>query len=161
MNGHRTLTASEAYDDCLTLFEKTLQPAMAADTGGFTGEMIPGSEFSIKLSLTHGALTTIVKRYPAAEFNFHSERQLIPTKSSKRNINPLVDLYAEVTIDFTPYGTGIGSSSDDDGGGETHSDAEDAENEFNGISTDSTQTAPSGPSAPSVGENDTSSPAIA
>lgn len=158
----RVLTASEAFDDCLSFFEETLQPAMEVDTGGFSGDLMPGDEFEISLTVTHGALTALVKRYSAAEFDFHSERNLIPNVSSRENINPLKDLYVELTIDFTPYGTVFGGSSNDNGGGMTEAESgEDEGPTANEITVDGPAPGPEAPSGPSLDAGSTPSPATA
>jgi hypothetical protein len=158
----RVLTASEAYDDCLSFFEETLQPAMKVETGGFSGDLMPGNEFEISLTVTHGALTALVKRYSAAEFDFHSERNLIPSVSNQERINPLKDLYVELTIDFTPYGTVFGGSSNDNGGGMTEAEGgEDERPTANEITVDGPAPGPEAPSGPSFDAESTPSPATA
>lgn len=157
----RVLTASEAYDDCLSFFEETLQPAMKADTGGFEGDLMPGSEFEISLTVTHGALTALVKRYSAADFDFHSERNVVPCASEAGGINPLKDLYVELTIDFTPYGTVFGGSSNDNGGGMTEASSGEHEDTTAEIKVGGPSPGPDAPSGPSLGEENTPSPVTA
>jgi len=158
----RVLTAREAFDDCLSFFEETLQPAMKMDTGGFSGDLMPGDGFEISLTVTHGALTALVKRYSAAEFDFHSERNLIPGVSSRENINPLKDLYVELTIDFSPYGTVFGSSSNDSGGGMAEAEGDKGEGRTaKEITVDGPTPGPKSPSGPSFNAGNTPSPATA
>lgn len=157
----RILTASEAFDDCLSFFEETLQPAMKADTGGFEGELMPEAEFEISLTVTHGALTALVKRYSAANFIFHSERNRLPNAPKTGNVNPLRDLYVELTIDFTPYGTIFGGSSNDNGGGMTEASSGGNETAPNGISVSGSSPGPETPSGPSLEDDSSPSPATA
>lgn len=157
----RVLTATEAYDDCLSFFEETLQPAMRADTGRFEGDLMPGSEFEIALTVTHGALTALVKRYSAAEFDFHSERNVLPHVSEVGGINPLKDLYVELTIDFTPYGTVFGGSSNDNGGGMTEASSGEDEDVAAEIKVGGPSPGPEAPSGPSLGEENRPPAAIA
>lgn len=159
---HRALTAPEAFDDCLSFFEQALEPSMKRNSRGFSGDLDPGSEFEITLTITHGALTALVKRYPVADFEFHSERNLIPGVSNRENIHPLTDLYAEVTLDFTPYGTVFGGSSNDNGGGMTEADSGDeTETVESGVTVTGPSPGPDAPSGPALGENSTRSPATA
>lgn len=159
------MTASEAYDDCLQFFEDTIQPAMINSTGGFQGQLIPEEDFRIKLTITHGALTAFVKRYPVANFTFHSERNLIPGASeTDKHYNPLSVLYTEITIDFTPYGTVFGGSSDDNGGGMTRSSVNENsvdDEPLNEITVDGPSPGPETPTGPSTNMDSTPSPAIA
>lgn len=156
----RVLTAREAFDDCLSFFEETLQPAMQAGTGGFEGDLVPGDDFEISLTVTHGALTALVKRYQPADFTFHSERNLLSTAPDGGRLDPLRDLYVELTIDFAPYGTMLGGSSNDSGGGMTQN--EDATEEpASAISVNSPSRGPEAPSGPSLGSENTPSPATA
>lgn len=155
---HRALTAPEAFDDCLSFFEQALEPSMKRNSRGFSGDLDPDSEFEITLTITHGALTALVKRYPVADFEFHSERNLIPGISNRENIHPLTDLYAEVTLDFTPYGTIFGGSSNDNGGGMTEADGGDkTEAVESGVTVTGPSPGPDTPSGPSLGEDSTRS----
>lgn len=156
----RVLTAREAFDDCLTFFNETLQPAMQAGTGGFEGDLVPGDGFEISLTVTHGALTALVKRYQPAEFTFHSERNLLSTAPDGGRLDPLRDLYVELTIDFTPYGTGLGGSSNDSGGGMTQNEST-TEEPADPISVDTPTSGPEAPNGPSLGSQNTPSPATA
>lgn len=157
----RTLRASEAYDDCLSFFENQLQPAMKVDSGGFEGDLTPGKEFEISLTVTHGALVTLVKRYGPADFTFHSERNLIPSTTKRGRLNPLKDLYVELTIDFTPYGTIFGGSSNDNGGGMTEATDEEDDAVANNIKINGPSPSPNTLTSPSLGEENGPSPAVA
>lgn len=119
----KTLSAREAFDDCLTFYDTHLRPMMKLQTGdattgrSFDGALIPADEFCLKATVTHAALTVLVKRYPSAEFEFHDERTPLPgaTTDDVRE-NPLHTQSVTVTLDFTPYGIRVGGSFDGGGG---------------------------------------------
>jgi hypothetical protein len=127
----RVLTAREAFTDCLQFWNESVQPSLKQQQQFgrdlpnvvFEGELIPEGEFEVSIKAPHGALALLVARYPAAEFSFSVEREPIPgTSHEMRQEAPLYSLYAEFTIDFTPYGTILpGSSNDNDGNGTPHS----------------------------------------
>ena len=162
MNSMKTLTAREAYHDCLLFFENTIKPSLRvanAQSGlgvAFTGKLDPLSEFEVKVTVTHAALIAFVKRYPAAEFTFHAERKRLPGLSQAQVVaDPLNTQYVEFTLNFTPYGTIFGGASDDDGGNGTHAYWEDDENateEEEALTIPEPLTAPTGPSGP-MGES--------
>ena len=159
MNSVKTLTAREAYHDCLQFFEKTIRPSMevAVSNGtigiAFSGKLDPCSDFEVKVTATHAALVAFVKRYPGAEFTFHSERNRILGVSDAAIVaDPLNTQYAVFTVDFTPYGTIFGGSSDDDGGnttfagcGESGSSTGEEDEE---LESPGPMEAPSGPTGP-------------
>lgn len=161
----KTLTAREAYHDCLQFFEQTIQPSMEiALSGGtigiaFSGKLDPCSDFEVQVTATHAALVAFVKRYPGAEFTFHSERNRVPGVSDAAVVaDPLNTQYVVFTMNFTPYGTIFGGSSDDDGGNATFAECGESEREDgkadDGLESPGPMEAPSGPSGPT----NTSSP---
>ena len=165
MNSVKTLTAREAYHDCLQFFEQTIRPSMeiALSNGAigiaFSGRLDPCSDFEVKVTATHAALVAFVKRYPGAEFTFHSERNRIPGVSDAAMVaDPLNTQYAVFTMNFTPYGTMFGGSSDDDGGNATFAERGESEVEDNDahgrLESPEPMEAPSGPTGPT----DTPSP---
>ncbi|MHC3381644.1 hypothetical protein [Haloarcula sp. H-GB5] len=165
MNSMKTLTAREAYHDCLQFFEKTIRPSMeiALSNGtfgiSFSGRVDPCSDFEVKVTATHAALVAFVKRYPSAEFKFHSERNRIPGVSDAAlKDDPLNTQYVVFTMNFTPYGTMFGGSSDNDGGNKTFAKCGESESAGRGEIEESKSPGPmevpSGPSGPT----NTSSP---
>lgn len=163
MNSIKTLTAREAYHDCLQFFEKTIRPSMeiALSNGtigiSFSGKLDPCSDFEVKVTATHAALAAFVKRYPGAELTFHSERNRIPGVSDTAlTADPLNTQYAVFTMNFTPYGTMFGGSSDDDGGNATFARCSEnrARKEDKELISPGPTEAPSGP----TGLKSTSSP---
>lgn len=116
------LTARAAYDDCLQFFKSISDLIEAASLRAgsnrpFGGRLDPGSGFEVTLTVTHGALPAFVTRYPHASFTFHEERQPLPNvPTTAAETDPLGALSVTFTLDFTPYGTIFGGSSDDDGG---------------------------------------------
>jgi hypothetical protein len=153
MSPERVLTAREAYTDCLQFWNKTVQPTLkhqqrATKTPDvvFKGELTPEDEFKISVRAPHSAVALLSSRYPAADFEFDIQREPIPGTSVKsREEYPLHSLYAEFTIDFTPYGTILPGSNDDNDGNSTQADAEDeADNQV--VEPITVDTVPSGPS---------------
>ena len=119
----------------------------------FEDRVEAGEDYKIRVTATHAVLIMFTKRFPKAEFTFHSERNRVPGATSLDvEMNPLEMLYAEFTIDFSPYGTMFpGGGSDDDGGNSTQAFGKTGEDVMAdklvhaGINTENT---PSGPSAP-------------
>jgi hypothetical protein len=134
----KVLTAREAFTDCLQFWNESNQPSLKQQQQHgrelpnvvFEGELIPEGEFEVSIKAPHSALPLLVARYPAAEFSFSVEREPIPgTSYEMRQTAPLNSLYAEFTIDFTPYGTILPGSDNDNGGNGTHHSAFETEDE--------------------------------
>ena len=157
MNSMKTLTAREAYHDCLQFFENTIKPSMRAVNAqsglgvAFAGKLDPLSEFEMRVTVTHAALIAFVKRYPAAEFTFHTERKRLPGLSQEHVlVDPLNTQYVEFTLNFTPYGTIFGGASDDDGGNGTfaHSEPQESGEDESTLTIPVPVSAPAGPTGP-------------
>jgi len=157
----KTLTAREAYNDCIKLFDDTIKPVinrglsrLSRETKeGFSGKIEPQGGFEITLTVTHEALTILAKRYRPANFEFHEQRELLPGASERdRKREPLRAIYTKVTIDFSPYGTRAGGGSNDNGGNSTKLGGDTQQS-----TTESGIPSPSGPSQPqSPGTSSTS-----
>lgn len=97
--------------------------------------------FKVRLATTHAVMMMFKTRYPDAIFTFHTERNRLPgVFEGDVMVDPLRTQSVEFTVDFEPYGTMFGGSSDDDGGNATSA--------FGQASAG--PAGPSGPSGPSA-----------
>jgi len=140
--------ARAMYSDSLRFFEEAISNLSTAglhrpiETQSQYEERIEArDDFKVRLTTTHAIMMMFKQRYPEAVFTFHSERNRLPNVSDGEvTITPLRTQAITFTVDFEPYGTMFGGSSDDDGGNATSA--------FGQASTG--PSSPRGPSGPST-----------